>query len=274
MRTTFLSALRFAGLVLVCSIGAAAGATEPDGKGILDEFATRHQVPYEFERLTVKLIDRQGNELLREMRRYSRRWEEGKYRHLVVVDEPSSVRGTALLAWQNLEGRDHQWTYLPAQKKVRKQSATRGSLRQYFMGTDLSYEDLSAEDGDKYSYERQPDQTIDGVAHFVVRARPTDPDLQQESGYQYRDLFLRKDNYVLVRVDFYDTRGKFLKRLVAKAEPVALSGDAWRVDHFLIENEREQHKTELIVRERSTDEGSVPKNMFTSQYLASKRHIE
>ncbi len=252
----------------------ALAAEEPDGAAILKEFSTRHQVPYEFETVTLKLTDAQGNETTRVMRRYARKWDEGKYRHLVVFDEPSTVHGTALLAWQNASGPDHQWTYLPAQNRVRKQSATRGNLRQYFMGTDLTYEDISAEDVEKYAYERQPDQQLDGVDVFVVRARPSDPDLQKETGYQHRDLFLRKDNFVLVRVDFYDMRGKFVKRLLAKSEPVSIGETAWRVDHVLIDNEREQHKTELIVNARQTDEDAVPKNMFSSQYIAAKRHFK
>ncbi len=265
---------RLSGLVLAFLLALPALAQDLNGEAILKEFSTRHHVPFESETITLKLIDAQGNETLRVMRRYARKWDEGKYRHLVVFDEPSSVHGTALLSWQNLEGRDHQWTYLPAQNRVRKQSTTRGNLRQYFMGTDLTYEDISSEDIDKYSYERQPDQEIEGVDLYVVRAKATDADLLKESGYQHRDLFLRKDNFVLVRVDYYDTRGKFVKRLLAKSEPVSIGGTAWRVDHVLIDNEREQHKTELIVNVRSTDEESVPKKMFSSQYLAAKRHMD
>ncbi len=266
----------FRSLLGLCLALGAAGtqASEETGLDILTQLTSRHHVPYEYEALTVKLIDGNGNETVRDMRRYSRKWDEGKYRHLVVFDAPSSVAGTALLAWQSVDGPDHQWTYLPAQGRTRKQNATRGSSRKYFMGTDLTYEDISAEDIDKFQYERQPDQSIGDVAHFVVRARPADPELAKESGYQYRDLFLRKDNYVLVRVDFYDTRGKFIKRMLAKGAPVNIGGQAWRVDHVVLENEKENHRTELIVNERVLGEDAVPKKMFSSQYLDSKRHMK
>lgn len=275
MRKTGHSMLRLPVFLLALLMPLAAASDDAlDGPAILKEFSSRHHVPYEFETLTVRLTDGQGNVTERVMRRYTRKWDEGKYRHLVVFDEPSTVHGTALLSWQNLQGRDHQWTYLPAQNRVRKQSATRGNLRQYFMGTDLTYEDISSEDVDKYAYERQPDQQIDGVDHYVVRAQPSDPDLQKETGYQHRDLFFSKENFVLVRVDYFDTRGKFIKRLSAQTKPVAIGGTAWRVDHILIDNQRQQHKTELIVNARQTDEDSVPKKIFSSQYLAAKGHMK
>ncbi len=238
-----------------------------EGPLIITEFASRYQVPYEMEQLTVKLVSANGKEELRRMRRYSRKFDHGQYRHLLVVDAPASIAGTALLAWQEPGKPNRYWSHLPAEGETRERATRRGGGQQYFMGTDLTYEDIAAEAQLNYAYSRQPDQKIHGIPVFVVRAEPASFKLAKESGYKYRELFLRRDNYALLRIDYYNKRGKFIKRLDAREPPQEIPGDTWRVDHFVMENKKENHRTELIVVKRELEEIAVPAALFEVENL-------
>lgn len=196
------------------------------------------------------------------MRRYSRQFEAGQYRHLLVVDAPPSIAGTALLAWQEPGKPNRYWSHLPAEGETRERVARRGGGQQYFMGTDLTYEDIAAEDQLNYQYTRRPDQQIHGIDVFVIRAEPASLKFAKESGYRYRDLFLRKDNYALLRIDYHDRRGRFVKRLDAHKPPRVVPPDSWRVDHWILVNEAKEHRTELIVEKRELEEISVPAALF------------
>ncbi len=256
------------GLALCVALcGAVAARADLEGPAIIAEFASRYQVPHEMEELTVRLVGANGREELRRMRRYSRKFDNGEYRHLLVVDAPSSIAGTALLAWQEPGKPNRYWSHLPAEGKTRERIARRGGGRQYFMGTDLTYEDIAAEDQLNYRYTRQPDQQVHGIDVYVIRAEPASFKFAKESGYKYRDLFLRKDNYALLRIDYHDHRGRFIKRLDAHKPPRELPSGSWRVDHFVLVNKAENHRTELIVEKRELEEIAVPAALFKVENL-------
>ncbi|MDD3821178.1 MAG: outer membrane lipoprotein-sorting protein, partial [Spirochaetales bacterium] len=65
---------------------------------------------------------------------------------VVVFQKPASVAGTRFLTIENPGKAADQWIYLPSLGKVRRIAASEGSAS--FMGTDLSYDDLSSADRD------------------------------------------------------------------------------------------------------------------------------
>ncbi len=253
--------------LLACCSCMTFAAAEKSGTAILSTFAERHQVPHEMEQLTVKLINENGDEELREMRRYSRRYEDGTYRHLVVVDKPPEIAGVAVLAWQVRGEPDLFWSHMPSEGRTRKRVISRGGGRSYFMGTDLTNEDISGEDITKFIYQRMPDQKQDGADVFVIRATPGNKLVARDSAYQYRELFLRKDNYALVRIDYFGHSGRFIKRLQAVTPPVQIQDQAWRVNHFIVDNRKARHKTEFIVRKRELEAIAVPAPLFEEKNL-------
>jgi hypothetical protein len=70
---------------------------------------------------------------------------------MVVFNTPASIRGTALLSHAHWVGVDDQWLFLPALKRVKKIAARNKSGP--FVGSEFSFEDLSAQELTKYSYE-------------------------------------------------------------------------------------------------------------------------
>ena len=252
--------------IVTAACDSAAAAEALTGRQIMDRVAKLHKTPYEFEIQRVILVDKRGNEETRLVRRYQR-----KGKHLVVFHDPPGVRGVALLIWYHAQADDDQWLYLPSMGEKMKRIAA-GSKRNYFMGTDYTYEDLVAEPREKFEYRRLDDEVIDGIEHFVIEAHPKDDRLKKTTGYKFRRLWVHKDIFFIVRTDYFDRRGRFIKRQIAE-DYYNVGRTLWRAKQILMDNQREQHKTRILVEERSFEESAVPKRNFQQRFVTSGMHI-
>lgn len=257
-------------LIAIGAISSPAGAQELNGRQILDQAAERHERDYEREIQKMALIDKGKVKDARELRRYARR-TDGNYRYLLVFHSPSGIKGSALLTWQNKDKPDDQWLYLPAMGDKMKRIAE-GGRKNYFMGTDYTYEDLVSESRDKFEYRRLPDETADGIAYYVVEARATDPTLKKETGYGARKLWVRKDIFFIARTDYFDKRGKLIKRQTTD-KVAQVDKTAWRAALSRMENFDENHVTEIEVTGRDLTEAAVKPEIFRERYVTSGQHI-
>lgn len=274
-------AMPLMGFALAVVMAMPVAAQDMTGRDIMDEVSTRHDRPYESEVQAMTLIDNKGNAEDRMLRRYAREGENGLYRYLVVFDEPAGVRGVALLTWQNRGASDDQWMHLPAYGREMKRSAD-GGKRNYFMGTDFAFEDMTSEDRSKFRYERQADEAVEikdetgavleTVNVYVVDAYPKDEELAAETGYKYRRLYISKDRFYIRRIDFYDRRGKFLKTQYTW-DMEQIEGDTWRANATVMDNDKQRHKTRIQVQSRELSEDSVPARMFEQRWVTSGRHL-
>lgn len=252
-------------------LAAPAVAQEMNGRQIMDEVSKRHDRPYEFEIQKMTLIDKSGNTEKRDVQRYARELGEDDTNYLMVFHAPSGVRGTALLTWQHDTKDDDQWLYLPAQGRKAKRIA-KGGRKNFFMGTDYTFEDLISESRDKFRYERLADETIDGVDYFVVDAFPEDATVKAETGYKFRKLFIRKDIFFIARTDYYDRRGRYIKQQIAM-DIKQIEGDMYRSRISLMDNQKLKHKTEIEVLERTFEESDVPEKLFKTRFITANKHL-
>ncbi|MEG3619534.1 outer membrane lipoprotein-sorting protein [Magnetovibrio sp. PR-2] len=246
-------------------------AEELTGRQIMDKVSDIHDRPYEFESQEMLLIDRQGGEEKREVRRYTHDFGEGEKKYLVSFLAPQGVRGVALLTWQHKVEEDEQFLYLPSQGKKMKRIAKSGK-RNYFMGTDLTFEDLISETRDKFDYKRQEDAEREGKPVYVIDAYPMDEKLKRSTGYQYRRLFVQKDISFIVETEYYDRRGRFIKRQLSQdLEDIGDGG--LRAKTQIIDNESKKHKTITTVYDRSFEKSLVDKKIFRQRYITSGKHV-
>ena len=129
------------GLLLVSTI--ASGAATPDAKEIMVKQRALLSVTDETETLSMTIVAKNGDQKKRSVRRTTRTGPDGLSRTLVRFLAPRDVERTGVLTWENANGVDDQWMYLPAMKKV-KRIASSGKKNR-FMGTDFAYEDLRPE---------------------------------------------------------------------------------------------------------------------------------
>lgn len=135
----------------------------------------------------------------------------GRVSSLVRILSPPDVAGTSFLLRERRRGADDMWLYVPALKRVRR---IVGKARQgRFLGSDFTYSDLEARGLKDARYRRLPDGRIGRFPCFVVEASPR---AAAGSSYSRIVAWIRKDNYVAIRLKMYDRRGRLVKKLFVR----------------------------------------------------------
>lgn len=185
-------------------------------------------------------------------------------RTIIVFQKPASVAGTRFLTMENKGGDDDRWIFLPSLGKVRRIASAEGSGS--FMGTDLSYDDISSADRDAsldaHSYLRE--ETLDGKACHVIESKPIDPK------YQYLKMVSWIDAKTLVawKIELYDRKGELVKLL----EVVEVKDVQSRVTPVKTRMTTVAAKTSTTINvDIIKYDDKIPEGVFTVDYLSTGR---
>ncbi len=159
--------------------------------------------------MKMTLRNRAGKESIRNVRVKTLEVSGDGDKSLSIFDEPADVKGTASLTWSHSDKPDEQWLYLPALKRVKRISSKNKSGP--FMGSEFAFEDIGSQEVDKYTYQYLRDEQLDGVDTFVLDRFPVD----KNSGYTRQTVWMEKDRYIALKVDYYDRKNSLLKTLTA-----------------------------------------------------------
>ncbi len=219
-----------------------AGETTPEEKGLeiarqADERDTGFQ-DYTVS-MTMTLISKQGKESIRELHYKVLEVSGDGDKSLSVFDSPGDVRGTAFLTFSHKTGDDDQWLYLPALKRVKRISSRNKSGS--FVGSEFAYEDIASQEVEKYTYKWIRDEVYDGKECFVVERYPVD---KKNSGYTRQVVWIDKDEYRELKIDFYDRKNAFLKTLTSM-DFKEYKGQFWRPNIMKMENHQTGKSTTL-----------------------------
>jgi hypothetical protein len=261
----------FAAVTLL--MGETVFAADMSGFDIMKASTDRHDRPIEYSVEEMKLVDADGNvEEVRSLRRYARQGDDGLSKYLLTFDSPAGVKGVAMLTWETKGGEDDQWTFLPAFKKLKR--IVGGGKRNYFLGTDFANEDLVEENLERYRYERQADQPVNGVPHYVVVAYPETKEAKKSTGYNHREIFIRQDDLFNTMVKFYERRTKKHVKTLTVTKESAIDNGGVRADESVMDNHKEKHKTISRIMSRDFDDAKVPAAVFKKRYITKKKHIQ
>ena len=158
-------------------------------------------------RQTMLLRNKQGQESRRELRVKVLEVEGDGDRSLFVFDEPRDVSGTAMLIHGRTDAADDQWLYLPALTRVKRISSSNRSGS--FMGSEFSYEDMSAPEVEKFTYRYLRDEPCGELTCTVVERFPT----EERSGYLRQAVWQDKDELRVWKVEYFDRKDSHLKTL-------------------------------------------------------------
>ena len=262
--------LCFVLLAATCLISSFTTAEEMTGKQVMEEQKKRHEVKSEITVDVMLLVDSKNRKETRTLKSYYKDLGGGETRTLVVFEEPAAVKGTAMLTWEHENGESDQWLYLPSQKKL--QRIAQGSKKSYFMGTDLTYEDLEPEQMTNFTYTMLEPETIEGNECYVIESIPSDKEKLKKSGYSKRTLWVRKDIYFTVKVEFYDQRGRLVKTQT-NLDVENIGGTVCRAKKAMMDNHKRKHKTLTAVKSDETDV-DIDEAIFTDRYLISEKHVQ
>jgi Outer membrane lipoprotein-sorting protein len=121
---------------------------------------------------------------------------------------PAEVKGVAMLIVNHPDRASDQWMWAPAIERDRRIALQDRSTR--FFGTDFSFEDLEERDVNQYEYVLLGDDAVDGVACWKIQSTPKEA---KSSQYSRSLVWIRKDNYVLARIENFQ-KDQVVRRLV------------------------------------------------------------
>jgi len=177
---------------------------------------------------------------------------------LVTFVEPADVAGTRMLSKEVKDDSDLQYLYLPALKEKRRIAGS--AKNESFMGTDLTYNDLEQRGIEDSTYQRRPDEKHSGIDCFRITATPKDKD----SEYSRLEMWIDKQDYIPLKIYFYDRKGDHYKTLIAQmVEP--LDGKM-TVTRLLMKNVKKGSKTTIHI-EAVDRAKTFPRALFDEKAL-------
>ncbi len=220
-------------------------AQSPEEKGLeVAKEAARRDEGFGDSTSTLEMIlrNKKGQESKRQLRIKTLEDRSDGNKTMVVFDEPKDVQGTALLTWSHQKQDDEQWLYLPAIKRVKRISGSTKSGP--FMGSEFSYEDMSSQQVEKFTYKLLDDAEYEGMNCFVLERYPVD----KTSGYSKQVAWLDKAEYRIQKVDYFDRKDGLLKTLTAKDYKQHLD-KFWRPAVMEMVNHQSGKSTTLLWKE-------------------------
>lgn len=256
--------LRWLALLLLGAVAAwPATAGAQSGAEVMKEQRERQRVKDEEERQTLKIFSKSGAAKERRLVRYVLTGPGDLDKILVRFRAPRDVENTALLTWEAKDGNDDQWLYLPSIKKPKRIAASGKKNR--FMGTDFAYEDIHPEALAVHTYKVAASEAVDGADCWVVEATPATERQAADSGYSRRKIWVRKDNYLTVKREFYDKQNR-LEKVELHRRLVNVAGSVWRADEVEMQDVQAGTRTVVTVESRAINRG-LKADFFTETEL-------
>ena len=194
-----------------------------------------------------------------------------RFNTLTKFQSPAEVKGEGILFLELPGGSADVQLYLPNFKKIRRveESQQSGS----FMGSEFSYTDIAAPHVDDFNYkllknEKCPlpgDQT---QMCFVVESTPKTDEVKNRTGASRGLSWIRPDNFMAVRGEYFDQEGKPWKHMEAKnIKEVDLKLHKWMAMDVSMENSKSNRHTALHFEDVQANQ-KMQLSLFTAQNLA------
>ncbi len=221
--------------------------TLPGADAIVANINTVAEGEHAVSLLQMTLRDKGGKTRERKALSYRKYFGEEK-KTLLFYESPANVKGTAFLTYDYPEAErdDDQWLYLPALRKVRRISASdRGD---YFLGTDFTYEDIKQagkiEEKD-FRFETLGKERIEihgqSFETWKIASTASSPQIAEELGYQRSIFWVSPENWIVLRADYWDQKGRYLKTYTAS--DIRKVDGIWTKHRLEVKNHKTGHFT-------------------------------
>ncbi len=202
--------------------------------------------------MVMTLINANGQERQRTMKSMVLE-KKGGDKSLMEFLTPADVKGTKFLSYEHADKDDDQWLYLPALKRVKRIASKNKSGS--FMGSEFSYEDLSAFNIEKYNYSGDAQEvTVNGKKYYKSERIPN----SKNSGYTKQVAWTTTDTFLTMKVDYYDRKKELLKTSTL-SDYKKISG-VWRIGKIEMLNHQNDKKTILVWKNETIKNGLSDKD--------------
>ncbi|BDU51471.1 outer membrane lipoprotein-sorting protein [Haliovirga abyssi] len=243
---------------------------------VMEKAKGKEAAEFQYSRQKMILVDKKNRKRVREFIGYSKKIDgENKSESCFKFIAPAEVKGTSMLMWDydvnNKE--DITWLSLPGIKKgaPRQISSSRNDKNASFMGSDFTLDDLGELElqKDNFNFVNSKESIIDGKECYIIESIPKQ--LNKYEIYSKRIFWIRKDNMVIAKVEYYDRDNKLFKVLTTKnlrskegGSSINKSGKYWYIKDMAMKNVQTGHSTYIFLLEIN-----YPKQMDKKLFLPS-----
>jgi len=212
------------------------------------------------------LTDKNGDERVRAIRSFDKDKGEDKQRIMFFLS-PADVKDTGFLTYDYdaYEKDDDQWLYLPALRKSKRIASSDKSGS--FMGSDFNYSDMTRRNLEDYDFKILKEDEVRGHKVWLIESTPRSRKVIEETGYKKSVVFVRQDNFVVVRAVNWVNEGDKLKYLdVEKLEKI---DGVWTILHMSMTTKQGKttlHKTDIYF-DNVRYKQNLSSDMFTIRRL-------
>lgn len=243
--------------LLLSGLGFTANA-QLTGTQIIDKTYNRATGEDQTSTLKMTLINRQGEQRVREIMQFSKETDEGS-KSIMFFSSPADVKNTSFMNWSyDSDAADDQWIYLPALKRVKRISSD--SKSDYFMGSDFTYDDLGDRKLNADNHKLLREETLNDMECYVVESISKD----EEYMYSKTITWINKSTFIGVQKEFYDEDGELLKILTIKK--VEIISGIYIITNSEMKNIQNNHATSITLSNVKINTG-IPASTFSERMM-------
>lgn len=261
-----------AAATLVCAwfvaLSASTGRAELSAHDIMERNFLATKVTSLRAATTMVLINNRGEQRERATSGVVKLQPNGVDSKLVVkFSTPPDIRGTGVLQIEHSDGDDDLWIYLPALRKSRRLVAN--NKKDSFVGSDFSYGDITLPKVDQYKHSLLRSERIDDHDCYVIESVPATDTVKTNNGYSKKITWVRIDNFVESKVEYYDLSGRLLKtQRAGRHQLVEPDKGRWFVMYREMTNHQTGHRTTITAS--NAEAVAIPDDWFTTRHLESE----
>lgn len=193
-------------------------ADDPGAREIMQKVDDRDEGDNMTSEIEMTLIDKNGKKRFRKIKSYSKDKGDDSLGIMFFL-HPADVKNTGFLTcdYDGSDKDDDQWLYLPALRKTKRIASSNKSGS--FMGSDFNYSDMTSRELDDYDftfYEKGREKMVRGKKVWVIESVPRSKKVIKETGYKKSLVFVRQDNFCMVRAILWEDTGSHMKYMDVK----------------------------------------------------------
>jgi hypothetical protein len=179
----------------IAAIVLAASACAQDPRQIIEEVQRRSRSNSQRYEGTLEVLGA-GNRVATKRWIFERIGSFGDSKAMLRFITPAEVKGVALLIVNHPDRASDQWMWRPSIGRDQRIALQDRSTR--FFGTDFSFEDLEERDVQQFNFKLLGEEN----GAWKIESRP-----HKASQYTSSTMWVKKDNYTLVKVEAYNKNG-------------------------------------------------------------------
>ena len=188
--------------------------------------------------LEMSLIDKSGYKRVSSLRSFTK---DGGEKQISWFLSPADDKGIGFLKIEHKNKDDEMRIYLPAFKKIRRISSKKKS--DSFMGSDLSYEDMSNRNINENTYKLLKNDLINNKDCYVLEITPKS---NIKTEYSKHIAWITIDEIIPVKEESYDKAGNLIKQKLFSFSKI---DDYHIADTMKVINVQKNHTTILSFKD-------------------------